>query len=1116
MRANILLPFGLSVALSSAQIVADFSSLTAGPVTSSALNSVTTGGTWYLNPDRGAAFEIQEDGTGDKAILADDTAGNAGTITLIGLTAAVGNEVDLTTHDAFFDFVTGTRRTGNNKGLRYEFLNQAGTATLATLDWLHSGNQIVLNAGAANEDSGSDSFSGSFLSPWDSTSASVRNVSVTFSGAMVTVTFGGKTLVSSFLDDATDVGRARVVTVGSAAAAKGAYLDEVCLSSAPSETALVVPGPIIEWSPTGIGNAETLYQELNWIDPATGLIPPLGTIDASRALNRSLVIRAGNPGGTVGAEGSLLMGTGDLTVNGATLRMSEETGSSINMGTDLKDLTITNGKVFTQAVAGGNVIMDGYSELTLYGTNPLNTGTGVELKSPNCFVYFLNKRPSEVNGSEMSKFTVNGVAASSSNVLVTQYYNGAVLRPKLGGDQVMKGFDGADLTGTKWNFSTGFKGRTGLGFIAHNDGIYNVDGWGSDIWSTADQCRFTYRDQSGDVEVIAKIAWVENTNTWAKGGVMIRSDLSAGSPNAFVFQRPDKQITFQTRTSAGGTTTSEGPVGGTGSVKWVRLVRSGNDFTGYYSTSSASGPWTQVGTTSSITMPTTVKTGIAATSHQGKERGRTNFHEVSTVPSSSSSNFGIFTDSVDIEADWWIEDQISSFLLKKGYMVTLSSDAAGQGFSKFYAATEGDLTVNLPPELDNNVSFMRVLPWRWIAKRGWSGSRADHQLLARTYWNYEWEPTGNSRTNHEFVPMIRGRAQNKEFRWEEVRVRGGQTHFLGFNEPESSNQGDLTVDEAIALWPKAQQNGLRLGSPGRTDGNNGNNWLRSFMAKVEDKGYRVDYICLHNYNKKTAASLKTWLDAEFAKYGKPIWLTEFQRHNNDNPSNADHEAYLAEVIPMLESLDYLERYSYFDFNVGGVTSATATLFDNGPVLNAKGDAYGGPGNSSKPAYENLDQPAWATASLDLENGVSIQVSDGGMITASSSIDPSKISKVEFFVNGVSVGDDSSAPYQLSVESLGAGMQSVYSVVTTNFGETVISSTSQVFVPRVEPLIVLSLGDEGDFKWSAISGVTYVLESSVDLLDWDEMALRVATGSEETASDPDWGTELNRFYRVRRK
>ncbi|MGD9420372.1 MAG: hypothetical protein Q7R22_015650 [Verrucomicrobiota bacterium JB025] len=141
---------------------------------------------------------------------------------------------------------------------------------------------------------------------------------------------------------------------------------------------------------------------------------------------------------------------------------------------------------------------------------------------------------------------------------------------------------------------------------------------------------------TGDAEIIARIAWVQDTHTWAKGGVMMRSDLTAGSPNACIFQRPDKQITFQTRTAAGGVTTSVGPEGGTGSVKWVRLVRSGNEFSGYYSTSSSTGPWTRLGA-ATTTMPATVKTGIVACSHLGYELGRTNFHEVSTVPASASS-----------------------------------------------------------------------------------------------------------------------------------------------------------------------------------------------------------------------------------------------------------------------------------------------------------------------------------------------------------------------------------------------------------------------------------------------------------------------------------------------
>lgn len=873
-----------------------------------------------------------------------------------------------------------------------------------------------------------------------------------------------------------------------------------------------VLGATLEWNGIAANAAESLYFEKNWIDPVTGKTPTAAsTIAADVEVNRSLVIRSGNVGGSAGAPGNLLLGLGDLTITTATLRMSE---GNVDLGTGSQDVTMIDGKIFAEALINADVEMDGYSELTLNGSDPLN-GSTVNLLSSDCFVHLLNVIPGSV-GPHLSKIKVDGVAAnSSSNVIVSQYYNGCAIRPNIPNNHVMKGFDGVDLTGTKWNFSTGFKGRIGAGLIAYNGGTYNVDGWGADIWGTEDECRFTYNDMTGDAEVIAKIAWVQDTDTWAKGGVMMRSDLSAGSPNAFVLQNPGKQVAFQVRTAQGGTTSIEIADSGTGNVKWVRLVRSGNDFTAYYNQTSASGPWIQIGDTVTINMPATVKAGIAATSHLGLERGRTNFTEVSTVPASSLSTYGIFDDSVDIESSWWLENSLTSFLLKKGYMVTLSNQGGGQGFSKVYVASEADLKVNLPAELNNNVRFMRILPWRWTAKRGWGGSNGDHMSLVQAYWNYEWEPTGSSTNNREFVPMIKGRGQDKEFRWLEVRARANQTHFLVFNEPESSNQGDLTVDEAIALWPKALQSGLRLVSPGRTDGSNGDNWLSSFMAQADAKGYRVDAVNVHNYNKKTASALKTWLTAEYNKYGRPIWLTEFQRENNDNPTDADHEAYLASVIPMLEELHFIERYAYFNFNTGGVTSATASLFNNGPTLNARGDIYRDV--VSQPAYVNSGQPAWATATLDVANGGVLDITSGGVITASTSIDSSKVSNVEFFVNGVSIGTDSSEPYEFFVDSLSHGLQSIYTVVTTNFGESFTSDSTQVYVSELGLPTSFAMGPAGELTWLAVPGETYRYEANPDLSNpagWSILKTRTATGFEETVSDPDWGTLPKQFYRVR--
>lgn len=929
---------------------------------------------------------------------------------------------------------------------------------------------------------------------------------VNFSGTWLSLSEGGTDFTTALGTDGPMFIAASVINQGSI----GVPLDIDRITLIQTEPPEL--GATLEWNGIDANAAESLYHENNWIDPVTGITASGAiTIAADVEVNRPLIIRSGTVGGSAGAPGNLLLGLGDLTITTATLRMSDGT---IDLGTGSQDVTMVDGKIFAEALIDADVEMDGYSELTLNGADPLG-GSTVNLLSSNCFVHLLNVIPGSV-GPHLSKIKVDGVAAnSSSNVIVSQYYNGCVIRPKLPNNHVMKGFDGPDLTGTKWNFGTGFKGPVGAGLIAYSAGIYNVDGWGSDIWGTADQCRFTYNDMTGDAEIIAKIAWVQDTHTWAKGGVMMRSDLSAGSPNAFVLQNPGKEIAFQVRTAQGGSTTIITPSVGTGNVKWLRLVRSGNDFTAYYNQSSASGPWTQIGDTVTINMPATVKTGIAATSHLGLERGRTNFHEVSTVPTSPLSNFGIFDESVDIESAWWIENEMSSFLLKKGYMVTVSTKGGGQGVSQVYVATEGDLKVNLPASLDNKISSMRILPWRWIAKRGWGGSNTTHQTLLQTYWHYEWEPTGSSRTNSEFVPMIKGRGQNHDYRWLEVRARANQTHFLVFNEPESSGQGDLTVDEAIALWPKALQSGLRLVSPGRTDGSNGDNWLSSFMAAADAKGYRVDAVSVHNYNKKTASSLKTWLTAEYNKYGRPIWLTEFQRENNDNPTAADHEAYLAAVIPMLEDLDFIERYAYFTFNTGGVTSSTASLFDNGPVLNAKGGIYRDV--VSQPAYVNNGQPSWGNATLDVASGGVLDLTSGGVITASTSIDASKVSKVDFFVNGVSIGTDWGSPYQLSIDSLGHGLQSIYTVVTTTFGESFTSDSTQVFVSELGLPTSFAMSPAGALTWLSVPGETYRYEANTDLSNpagWNTLKTRTATGFEETVSDPDWGTLPKQFYRVR--
>jgi len=52
---------------------------------------------------------------------------------------------------------------------------------------------------------------------------------------------------------------------------------------------------------------------------------------------------------------------------------------------------------------------------------------------------------------------------------------------------------------------------------------------GADIWGTADQFHYAYRYLSGGGSIIARVESVEQTDSWAKAGLMIRETLDAGS-----------------------------------------------------------------------------------------------------------------------------------------------------------------------------------------------------------------------------------------------------------------------------------------------------------------------------------------------------------------------------------------------------------------------------------------------------------------------------------------------------------------------------------------------------------------------------------------------------------
>ncbi|HTR41802.1 MAG TPA: glycoside hydrolase family 66 protein, partial [Pseudomonadales bacterium] len=171
-------------------------------------------------------------------------------------------------------------------------------------------------------------------------------------------------------------------------------------------------------------------------------------------------------------------------------------------------------------------------------------------------------------------------------------------------------------------------GTVGLtGGATWSGGTFTVTGSGADIENTADAFRYAYQPCGPNCELRARVVTLQNTNPWAKAGVMFRNDNSTGAMNAAVVATAGNGVEFQSRIATGGGTTSTVISGGT-LPYWVRLVRSAtNSFSGYYSADGTN--WTQIGAGITIPMGASALTGLAVTAHNNTTNCTASFDNVS-------------------------------------------------------------------------------------------------------------------------------------------------------------------------------------------------------------------------------------------------------------------------------------------------------------------------------------------------------------------------------------------------------------------------------------------------------------------------------------------------------
>ncbi|HEY5653819.1 MAG TPA: glycosyl hydrolase, partial [Pontiella sp.] len=203
-----------------------------------------------------------------------------------------------------------------------------------------------------------------------------------------------------------------------------------------------------------------------------------------------------------------------------------------------------------------------------------------------------------------------------------------------------------------------------------------------------------------------------------------------------------------------------------------------------------------------------------------------------------------------------------------------------------------------------------------IALHGSSDVRPTLEAL-NVDWFYTWGaiPPEKIPKEVEFIPMIWGRwTANEEYLSKITPDK--YSALLGFNEPDQHEQSNMSVEEALELWPKLMATGMRLGSPAgvHPDGE----WMKRFMKEIDARGYRVDFITVHSYKGSSSRYFLWWLKKIHKMYNRPIWITEFAvgdwdaydgRKNRHSPETI--YKYMKQVLPALEKRDYIERYAWY-------------------------------------------------------------------------------------------------------------------------------------------------------------------------------------------------------------
>jgi hypothetical protein len=241
--------------------------------------------------------------------------------------------------------------------------------------------------------------------------------------------------------------------------------------------------------------------------------------------------------------------------------------------------------------------------------------------------------------------------------------------------------------------------------------------------------------------------------------------------------------------------------------------------------------------------------------------------------------------------------------------------------------------VSSDPRQQWQINFQTNYP-----KKGIAGNEENWGLFG-TSWDYNWSlnPSQPPPAQVAFLPQ----------QWNGSGVTTLSQSFsawhtdpepmalLGFNEPDSTEQANMTTTNCVALWPQLQAANVPLVAPATTWPLDA--WITNFWTLANSAGLRIDESGFHWYSYPSADTIIGNVQSVYSTWGRPVWITEFSTSNPGTYYTEEmNYTFLAEFLWRAEGLACLHRYGIFCFDENEPTDTWDETSPDGAVFLADG------------------------------------------------------------------------------------------------------------------------------------------------------------------------------------